>query len=147
MKHKIMLLSLIFFILLSCNSSKNESKEASKNEITNTYWKLKTLEGKEITSSENKDKAIYFTLENEKNSANGFSGCNSFSGEYTLEEGNRIRFTKFAVTMMACPDVAFNEADFLKAFELADNYTINNGFLSLNIGRRAPLATFEAVDQ
>ena len=47
--------------------------------------------------------------------------------------------------MMACPDVAVNEADFLEVFELADNYTIVNDVLSLNVGRRAPLAVFEAV--
>ena len=67
------------------------------------------------------------------------------NGEYTLEEGNRIRFSNMAVTMKACPDVGVNEKEFLKVFELADNYTIQDDTLSLNVGRRAPLAVFEAV--
>lgn len=67
-------------------------------------------------------------------------------GSYTLEEGNRIKFSQMASTMMACPDGVFNEIEYLKVFELADNYTINNNELSINVGRRAPLAVFEAVD-
>ena len=67
-------------------------------------------------------------------------------GTYTLEEGNRIKFSKMGSTMMACPDGIINERDFLEVFELADNYTINNNELSINVGRRAPLAVFEAVD-
>ena len=47
--------------------------------------------------------------------------------------------------MMICPDVAVNESEFMEVFELADNYTIYNDTLSLNVGRRAPLAVFEAV--
>jgi heat shock protein HslJ len=62
-----------------------------------------------------------------------------------LEEGNRIRFKNMAVTMRACPDVDVNESEFLEVFELADNYTINGTILSLNVGRRAPLAVFESV--
>ncbi|MDX1271979.1 META domain-containing protein, partial [Bizionia paragorgiae] len=50
-----------------------------------------------------------------------------------------------AVTLKACPDMTFNEAEFLKVFEMADNYTINGDELNLNVGRRAPLAVFEAV--
>ncbi|HRM13944.1 MAG TPA: META domain-containing protein, partial [Flavobacterium sp.] len=70
---------------------------------------------------------------------------NVLSGEYALEEGNRIRFKNMAVTMRACPDVDVNESEFLEVFELADNYTINGTILSLNVGRRAPLAVFESV--
>ena len=44
-----------------------------------------------------------------------------------------------------CPDVKVNEAEFLKIFEIADNYTITGDELSLNVGRRAPLAIFEAA--
>ena len=47
--------------------------------------------------------------------------------------------------MKICPDVDVNESDFLKVFELADNYTISEDILTLNVGRRAPLAVFEAV--
>jgi heat shock protein HslJ len=57
----------------------------------------------------------------------------------------RIGFSQMASTMKACPDVNVDESAFLKVFELTDNYTINDDTLRLNVGRRAPLAVFEAV--
>ncbi|TXD47207.1 META domain-containing protein [Polaribacter sp. IC073] len=117
----------------------------SNNQIVEKYWKLKTLEGKDIKMADNQEREIFFTLKTDENRVTGFAGCNAISGDYTLEDGNRIRFKNMATTLMACPDVDVNESDFLKIFELTDNYTINNDVLSLNAGRRAPLAVFEAV--
>lgn len=113
--------------------------------ITEKYWKLKTLEGKDVKMAKNQEREVFITLNNEDNRVTGFAGCNNLMGTYTLKEGNRIRFSNMATTLMACPDVDFNESEFLKIFELADNYTINGDRLELNVGRRAPLAVFEAV--
>ena len=76
----------------------------------------------------------------------GFAGCNAISGEYKLEDGNRICFSNMATSLSICPDVAINESEFLEIFKLADNYTINKDTLSLHVGRRAPLAVFEVVN-
>lgn len=145
MKTKTAFFALIAMVIMGCNSTKNVTPETKDNSITEKYFKLITLEGKAVTMAKNQEREIFFTLRTEGNKVTGFAGCNSFSGEYTLEEGNRIRFKNMAVTMMACPDVAVNEAELLEVFELADNYTIVNDVLSLNVGRRAPLAVFEAV--
>ncbi|HUH47406.1 MAG TPA: META domain-containing protein [Arenibacter sp.] len=113
--------------------------------ITEKYWKLKTLEGKEVKMADNQEREAYFMLKGADNRITGFSGCNGFSGTYNLENGNRISFSRIAMTMKACPDVDLNESEFLKIFELADNYTVNGDTLMLNVGKRAPLAVFEAV--
>lgn len=113
--------------------------------IVEKYWKLKTLEGKKVKMDKNQAREIYFTLNTSENRVTGFAGCNTIMGTYTLEEGNRIHFSQMATTMMACPDIDFNESEFLKVFELADNYRITGDQLELNVGRRAPLAVFEAV--
>ncbi|MEO8932725.1 MAG: META domain-containing protein [Xanthomarina sp.] len=120
-------------------------KSDSDKVITEKYWKLKTLGGQEVQMVDNQEREIFFILKTDENRLTGFAGCNSFSGSYSLEEGNRIRFTQIATTMMACPDVDVNESEFFKIFELADNYSIKDDILSLNVGRRAPLAVFEAV--
>ncbi len=122
-----------------------EFKKDGNAPIVEKYWKLKTLEGKNVEMADNQEREIFFTLKAQDNRVTGFAGCNSISGEYMLEEGNRIRFDKMATSLMMCPDVDVNESEFLKVFELADNYTINGDELSLNVGRRAPLAVFEAV--
>ena len=146
MKTRITLLAVLILTIVGCNSAKKNTVEESDNEITEKHWKLITLDGKTITKKENQEREIFFMLKAEDNTVGGFAGCNSLSGEYTLEEGNRISFKNVAVTMKMCPDVDLNESELLEVFELADNYTIQNNVLSLNVGRRAPLAVFEAVD-
>ena len=141
---KILISTLVFIsiAIAGCDSSK---KITADNTITEKYWKLKTLEGREIKMVKNQDREMYFILKSNGTQLTGFSGCNTFTGEYILNEGNRIRFTNTAVTLKACPDVAINESEFLDVFKLADNFTINKDTLSLNVGRRAPLAVFQAV--
>lgn len=157
MKIKAILIALPFAFLISCNTTKDTKTEVEKTEIettttktersiTNTHWKLTTLEGQKVTREANQEKDIFIMLNSDASTITGFAGCNSLSGAYILEDGNRVRFDKMAVTMKACPDIKFNESEFLKALELTDNYTIYDGVLSLNVGRRAPLAVFEAVD-
>lgn len=139
------LLILLTFLVVGCNSAKKTISQPTDESITEKYWKLKTLEGKAITMKKNQEREIFFTLKTQGNRVSGFAGCNSLSGEYTLEKGNKISFKNVAVTMKMCPDVDVNENDFLEVFELADNYTISEDVLTLNVGRRTPLAVFEAV--
>jgi heat shock protein HslJ len=155
MKTKILSLILLAVLAASCKSTeqKNPDKNQEQSEtsadfdqsITNKYWKLVKLEGQEVKMAENQERERYFKLKTEENRVQGFSGCNTFSGSYTLEKGMRIGFSQMASTMKACPDVNVDESAFLKVFELTDNYTINDDTLRLNVGRRAPLAVFEAV--
>ena len=154
MKRQIITIAVFALTVIGCNSAKKENtkaKEASQSElimnrpITEKYWKLITLEGQKIIMAENQEREIFFTLKTDEKRITGFAGCNTLSGSYSLENGNRIRFSNMATTLRACPDVAINESGFLEVFELADNYTIHNDTLSLNVGRRAPLAVFEAV--
>lgn len=149
----------IFFILvamtaISCNSSdqsssensqQNNSEMSEEDAIVGTHWKLIKLEGQDVKVAKNQEKEIYFTLEADGNQVQGFAGCNTLNGTYALEDGQRIRFSQMSVTLRACPDVAVDESQYLQVFELADNYTINDGELALNVGRRAPLAVFKAV--
>ncbi len=95
--------------------------------------------------AETQKREDHFILKTTESKVESFAGCKPFNGSYTLENRNRIRFSSMETTLKACPDVDFNETEFLKVFELADNYTINEDTLSLNVGRRAPLAVFKAV--
>ena len=117
----------------------------TENEIVNKYWKLKTLEGAAVTMQPNQEKEQYFMLRSD-GTMSGFAGCNLFNGDYELMKGNRISIKQnMAMTLRACPDVKVDEIAFLKVFEQADNYTIKGDMLELNVGKRAPLAVFEAV--
>ncbi len=137
--------------LIGCGSGKQKSGTTptqgtlDQTTITEKYWKLVTLEGQKVTMAKNQEREIHFMLKTEQNQVRGFAGCNTFNGTYTLEKGQRIRFSPLAATLKACLEVDVNESEFFKVFELVDNYSINGDTLSLNVGRRAPLAVFEAV--
>lgn len=162
MRLSILFLSLLSFLLISCGGNKKADNEGTTDNvaaelseedqavdtdqvITDKYWKLIKLEGQDVVMAENQEREISFMLKSEDNTVGGFAGCNSITGEYELEEGNRIRFTNMGITMMLCPDLDLKESEFMEVFELADNYTIHNDTLKLNVAKRAPLAVFAAV--
>ncbi|WP_339886087.1 META domain-containing protein [Polaribacter vadi] len=145
MKIKIIVIIVLSIFVMSCNSKKEKKVDSFDESITGKYWKLKTLKGKDIKMEDNQKRKIFFTLKANDSTVSGFAGCNSLVGQFSIEKGNRIRFKNMGTTLKACPGISFNESEFLKVFELADNYTIKDDILSLNIGRRAPLAVFEAV--
>ena len=113
--------------------------------IVEKYWKLKSLNGEDVKMGDNQEREVYFTLKTQDNRVVGFAGCNNITGTYTLGIGNRIRFSQMATTLKICPDVDFKEHEFLKVFELTNNYTLNGDELLLNVDKKAPLAAFEAV--
>ncbi len=112
--------------------------------ITEKYWKLIELNGKDFVLTGQKKKEPHFILKAQDNRVTGFAGCNSFNGAYELSAGNRIRFSKIITTLMACMDAGY-EKDFVRVFDMADNYTLKGDTLSLNRARMAPLAKFAAV--
>lgn len=148
MKFHLITFVLTAFILNSCGPTKNTdsmtSTDSAFSEIpTETFWKLESLEGKDFSNFKNNDTEVGFTLFADNNKVSGYAGCNHFFGTYKFEPGNRISFSSMGATKMACPNIAFNENEFLKIFGMADNYRITDDQLELNVGKRAPLAVFK----
>lgn len=104
-------------------------------------WKLVELNRVKITNDKNKPMFIHLIKDNQ---FTAFAGCNNMMGNYELIEKWRIKFTKGATTLMACPDMT-TEQEFAAMLEKVDNYSINGNNLSLNRARMAPLARFEAI--
>jgi len=140
---------LAFSSFLSCNSTKKSTNSTSPHtntnaELTETYWKLTELMGEPFVMPKGAKTEIHLVLKKQDNLVNGNGGCNSFRGSYNLMEGNRISFSQLAGTKMACIDME-KETSFMEVLQKADNYAIQGKILSLNKGRMAPLAKFEAV--
>src|SRR5690606_33046302 len=111
--------------------------------ITEQRCKLEELHGKEVPTLEREP---YFTLRADEGKVDGFGGCNSFSGSYTLdEEALRLRFEDVATTLMACAEGMEVETALHEVLRSVDNYSYSGEQLSLNRARMAPLARFEAV--
>jgi len=153
----------IFFILTilstgSCNTKKIADRGEKRTEseplevhsrleagyastILEKYWKLIELNGQQIPSNKNQEREAHFILESDGNKVAGNGGCNSFFATYELLEANRIKFSDIASTRMACVNIDY-ENDYLKAFGIADSYTVNGDTLILNNTKLAPLAKF-----
>lgn len=112
-------------------------------EITEKYWKLVELNGQPVTTKEGNREA-FLILKPENNRVHGNGSCNTFNGSYKLMEGNRIKFSKMASTLMACMDMEL-EQRFHKVLETADNYNLTETTLVLNKAKMGPLARFEVV--
>ncbi len=113
-----------------------------QHKITGVKWKLVELNGKPVTHNTNKEMFIQL---NKDNRYAAFAGCNQMTGSFELkEDALRIKFTKGASTLMACPDMT-TEQEFAEMLEKVDNYSINGNNLSLNRARMAPLARFEVI--
>ena len=136
----------ILMLAQSCKTSQNTHTSKENPVVLENLekkWKLIELNGVPVASESGK-KLAFIELDLSKSSVSGNDGCNSFHGEVNVAQNYKINFSKIASTEMACLDVTTGES-FYKALELADNYTLNNGVLSLNKARMAPLARFEEM--
>ena len=114
------------------------------NDLQNTYWRLIELRGQEVEMNEQRDIHLIFHVTD--NRVTGNAGCNSFFGEYTLEDGYRLSMNRLASTMMACENMEI-ETELLPLLAQVDNFTISEDgtLLSLNRARMAPLARYTRV--
>lgn len=122
------------------NLENNYIMEKAKIELTGKYWKLVRLNGKQVIAG-SREPFIRFTAEDTR--VNGNSSCNMFNGKYELLEGNRIKFSPFAMTKMACMDNNI-EGEFMQIIGKTTSYSLTANELLLQDEFETTLAKFEA---
>lgn len=122
------------------NLENNYIMQKEKIELAGKYWKLVRLNGKPVEAA-SREPHIRFMAE--ESLANGNSGCNRFNGKYELLEGNRVKFSPFAMTKMACMDDNI-EGEFMQIFEKTTSYSLTSNELILQDEYEKTLAKFEA---
>jgi len=131
-------------VLLKQAAAADASVKQPDEPLVDTYWKLTELMGKPVAKTKNGVREFHMILKKKDNSVSGFAGCNNIMGTYELKDGNSLRFTKMASTLMACDDMK-TEDDFKKVLGQIDNYSIDGKYLLLTKGKAAPLAKFKAA--
>lgn len=99
--------------------------------LEGTQWQLSGLaDGNDAVVHMAIDEAIYFQIEDDMVSGN--SGCNSFSGNITLD-GDSLSFGELALTKRACTndDAMTRENEFLAMLAQVSSYQITRQSLSL----------------
>lgn len=112
--------------------------------IEDKRWKLVELRGNPVDAGSD----AVLTLRAADAVASGNASCNTFRGGYAIKTGQQISFARnMALTRKACPDMS-TESAFLEVLGMVDNYSLSeDGMLSLNRARMAPLARFEVVEE
>lgn len=98
--------------------------------LEGTLWRLEAFEQGEVVSSVLAGTEITLTFADNK--ASGFSGCNWFSAEYSVD-GSRLELGLIQQTVRAClePGVEDQERAFAEAFRTVTKYTIDGDRLTL----------------
>lgn len=114
--------------------------------LEGTVWVLQTLAGEPAPAGAGGKSVDIQFVADEKRAA-GFSGCNRYTGSYALEgvseHGKSLKLGAMAGTMMACPDGAELERDYLQALGRVTGFRQEGDTLSLLAGPEV-LATFKA---
>lgn len=116
----------------SCTSVKQLTSEDLSG-----YWALKTMDG-EAAEDAFKGSIPSLSFDFEKNTINGNSGCNTFSGAYTLDEKNTFSAPRLAATMRMCMD-ANKEPQFQKHLSTEATLSLIEGVLSFKSNGKVTL--------
>lgn len=122
---RISLTLLILSLLLAACSLVSPAAEPPLGE-----WRLTSLNGAPPYPAAQ----IRLVFEDDQ-TVSGFSGCNSYSGGYTLD-GSTLVFEPIASTAMACVDGAIAEAEraYFDALQQVDAFTLDGDRLTLSGG-------------
>jgi uncharacterized lipoprotein NlpE involved in copper resistance len=111
--------------------------------LVDKKWILIELQGKKIETTNSP--VAYILFDSELSQVSGNNSCNNYSGNYGLEDNGGILLGELSITERFCADRKIREREvaFNDMLNKIDNYTIENGILSLNKAKMAPLAKFE----
>jgi heat shock protein HslJ len=151
MARQYLIIAFLALSLSSCKTSKSTA-DAGQNlraevvDLQDTKWILVELMGVPIDPTK-LQKEPFLLLKSSEQRAIGTAGCNSFNGEYDLDQAKMsIRFNKLTTTLMACKYMEV-EAQFLAMIETVNNYSLKGNTLTLNRDRMAPLARFVSAEE
>ncbi len=103
-------------------------------------WRLTDLPGQTLPADQGRS-AVTVNFEAER--VHGFSGCNQFTGSYTLD-GERLVLGTLAGTMMACPEPGMSvENQFLRSFSGAFDFRVAVNDLTLTPANGGDALRFE----
>lgn len=110
---------LLFVFFTSCNSTKTTTMTTQ--DLTGSYT-VKTLKGKTIRTVHPK-----FSFDEKEKTINGNTGCNSFFGNFSVEN-DAIHFSQMGVSEMYCSEEGIMdlEREFLDALNNTQKVTLKD---------------------
>lgn len=116
------------FIFVSAVVIRNNEAKNQSSSLYETKWSLRKINTPKESFDVNGKAFINFN--DEKQSAGGNGGCNSF-GSNIVVDGNAIQFSNIFSTKMYCQEVQAAEDAYLANLAKANRFEIIGGMLSL----------------
>ena len=101
--------------------------------IENTEWRLQELNGRAIEVTDESQRP-WLRLSGTDSTANGNTGCNSFSGGYAVREDDGLSFGPMAATRRYCAETADLEQEFLGILASTMTFSLSGDRLELRGG-------------
>lgn len=139
MKRKIPCLTLLGLLLNMTACTPNQT--TSHMPLQQTVWQIASLDGDSLALSQQSQPYITFV---DGQTAQGFTGCNQFSGSYQTN-ANNMTFSNFYSTKKACFTVKNLESRLFYLLKNTQYYQIMNNQLLLLNKSKQPLATFKST--
>lgn len=119
--------------VISGNLAQNYVLTKIDEKLVGKKWKLTEINGVALSAMDPQPaKEAFITFQVNENRVNGNSGCNNFVGTYKTGSGKSLSFSGVASTKMMCIGNMTVEDQMNKLFQEVDNYTLQDGILSLN---------------
>lgn len=112
--------------------------------LLDTYWQLERLQGEDVIAANPKQLPTLKLASGDEVRVSGSDGCNRMMGSYQLRE-NRLKFSKLASTMMACPSGMETAQAYHVALEQVQFWNISGQTLTLFDRENAAVAQFLAI--
>jgi putative lipoprotein len=111
--------------------------------LSNTYWKLIRLHGKDVFMAKQQTREAYLQLKTADHSVKGFGSCNSLRGSFKVD-GHSLTFGPILTTRKSCVSVMGVESAFTGALADTNYYRINENNLTLLNRAKQSIAHFKA---
>jgi putative lipoprotein len=112
-------------------------------DLSNTYWKLMSMNGEKVTMSEKQKREAFLQLNPNDEKIKGFAGCNQMMGTYATK-GNDLSFSKLGSTRKACIEGMDTESQFMQVLTDTAYFSIHGHNMTLLNDSKKPIANFTA---
>lgn len=118
---------LLLVVTNSCDSSKKamENNKKMQESPSGTYTIIQLL-NTDVSAHK-----LTITFDEASNNVSGFAGCNSYFGNYTVEN-NTISFSNMASSKKLCRETMAIEDQFLKTLHSVNSFSINETSISFS---------------
>ena len=103
---------------------------AQSRALENTEWRLQELDGRTIEVTDESQRP-WLRLSGADSTANGNTGCNNFSGGYSVRGAEDLSFGPMASTRRYCAETADLEQEFLGLLASTMTFSLNGDRLEL----------------